>query len=525
MKAAFRQSMSWLHTWAGLLVGWILFAVFLSGTLAYFNGEITLWMQPETTQSRDRGEAIEKAGAWLRENQPDAVQWDIFPAGSRGGATRVLWTPLAATPDEKPKRDPELHTAWLDPVSGEKVDVRRTQGGAFFYRLHFDMHYIPRLWARWIVGICAMFMFVAILTGIVVHRKIFADFFMLRFGKGQRSWLDAHNVMGVLALPFHLMITFTGFITLASLYMPWAIAANYKLDDTYFAAAFPQPVLPDTRVAPAPPFDVSAAIAVAKRQWDGSAPSSVTVMNPADTGATVRMFQSSSGKIDSRADVLVLDRQGEVLWSKPDKQAAVETFGVMIGLHTGRYADPSLRWLYFLSGLGGAAMIATGLILWTVKRKRKLLVEGRRHFGVRLVETLNIGTIVGFPASVAALFLANRLLPLDVHDRAEAEISWFFAAWGLSYIYAALRPVRRGWIETLAAAAAMFAAVPVVNALTTERNVIASMLVGDWTRAGVDLVMLALAAGFLFAARRAARAPAEGVSALKHAERVRVAAP
>ena len=33
MKAAFRQSMSFLHTWADLLVGWILFAVFLSGTL------------------------------------------------------------------------------------------------------------------------------------------------------------------------------------------------------------------------------------------------------------------------------------------------------------------------------------------------------------------------------------------------------------------------------------------------------------------------------------------------------------
>src|SRR3546814_15120576 len=55
-----------------------------------------------------------------------------------------------------------------------------------------------------------MFMLIAILSGIVTHKKIFADFFMLRFGKGQRSWLDAHNVAEVFALPFHLMITYTG---------------------------------------------------------------------------------------------------------------------------------------------------------------------------------------------------------------------------------------------------------------------------------------------------------------------------
>ena len=30
----FTQSMSWLHTWAGLLLGWALYAIFLTGSLA-----------------------------------------------------------------------------------------------------------------------------------------------------------------------------------------------------------------------------------------------------------------------------------------------------------------------------------------------------------------------------------------------------------------------------------------------------------------------------------------------------------
>ena len=31
------QSMSELHTWAGLVLGWVLFAIFLTGTLAVFD--------------------------------------------------------------------------------------------------------------------------------------------------------------------------------------------------------------------------------------------------------------------------------------------------------------------------------------------------------------------------------------------------------------------------------------------------------------------------------------------------------
>ena len=47
MKEGFRQSMAWLHTWTGLVVGWVLFFVFLTGTAGYVQIELTRWMQPE----------------------------------------------------------------------------------------------------------------------------------------------------------------------------------------------------------------------------------------------------------------------------------------------------------------------------------------------------------------------------------------------------------------------------------------------------------------------------------------------
>ena len=42
MNKSFRQSMAWLHTWTGLLLGWLLVAIFITGTSAYFREEITL---------------------------------------------------------------------------------------------------------------------------------------------------------------------------------------------------------------------------------------------------------------------------------------------------------------------------------------------------------------------------------------------------------------------------------------------------------------------------------------------------
>lgn len=71
----FRQPMTWLHRWAGLLLGWLLFAIFLTGTLTVFDKEIDWWMQPEL---RDMGvdqlQAARFAQHWLaREHGGAAV--------------------------------------------------------------------------------------------------------------------------------------------------------------------------------------------------------------------------------------------------------------------------------------------------------------------------------------------------------------------------------------------------------------------------------------------------------------------
>src|SRR5687768_14441954 len=50
-----RRSMSWLHTWAGVGLGGLLFAIFWMGTLSVFDREIDRWMMPGTRIAAPRG--------------------------------------------------------------------------------------------------------------------------------------------------------------------------------------------------------------------------------------------------------------------------------------------------------------------------------------------------------------------------------------------------------------------------------------------------------------------------------------
>lgn len=512
MNGSLRQSMAWLHTWAGLLVGWILFAVFVTGTSAYFQQEITRWMQPEIRGQTPPAQVAEHAVRYLDGVAPDARSWSITLPDARSASTQVYWQPAEKT---RRRRGDHSTQATLD-GAGQAVAARATLGGFFLYRFHFDLHYMPVIWARWVVGFCALLMLVAILSGVITHKKIFADFFTLRLKKGQRSWLDAHNATAVLALPFHLMITYTGLVTLATLYMPWGITANYHDAGQFFESRYPRSADVARSGNPAPLADLAPMLARARTAWHGASTGYIVINNPGDATATVQLWRSSAARLASRGESMLFNgATGALVAGSPPDGGAAETESVMIGIHAGRYAGTALRWLYFLCGLAGSAMVATGLVLWTVKRRQQLPDPERPHVGFRLVEKLNIGSIAGLPIGIAGYFLANRLLPLEMPDRAAWEVHCLFMAWAAAFGWALLRPAKRAWVETLAAASVCYALVPLINALTTPRNLVASLREHDMVFAGFDLVMLALALMFAMAARRTA----------KFRPRVRAAAP
>jgi uncharacterized iron-regulated membrane protein len=497
MKMNFRQSMASLHTWAGLLPGWLLFVIFLFGTTAYFQQEISQWMRPELRGGVVRDAALDAASRYLALEAPDAASWRISLPSERGGETlSVSWKPREGSRTEGGKTS-------LDPVSGRKIAVRDTKGGGFLYRMHFDLHYVPYWLARYFVSVAALAMLVAILSGIITHKKIFADFFLLRFGKGQRSWLDVHNVTGVMALPFHLMMTYTGLVTLLFTLMPWAISANFPSKDAFYEAAYPSGPKVEATGRTAPTLPLSGLSRRAEAIW-GVPPRVIIINNPGDMAAMVELWPPSDRLGGDRPTLHLHGVTGALLQLSAVAGGAETTREVMDNLHTGLFAGLALRWLYFLSGVGGTVMVASGLVLWTVKRRAKLPDPTRPHFGFRLVERLNIGIIAGAPAGIAIYFLANRLLPLEMAHRADWEINSLFIAWGALFVWTTTRPAKRAWIEALTACAALYALVPIVNAFTTTRGLIPSLIASDWVFAGFDLVILATGAAFALAAWKVA---------------------
>ena len=143
MKAYFRQSMAWLHTWAGLVLGWVLFFMFLTGTAGYFDTEIDRWMQPEvpTAQaSPATAQVADVALARLRAQAPQAERWLIsLPADRNEPHLRIFWQPAKAADGSRAPNGIEQ----LDSVTGQPLAARATGGGQFLYRLHWRLHYLP----------------------------------------------------------------------------------------------------------------------------------------------------------------------------------------------------------------------------------------------------------------------------------------------------------------------------------------------------------------------------------------------
>lgn len=499
-----RQSMSWLHTWAGLIFGWVLFAMFLTGTLAFFRPEITSWMQPEI-QARPTPavQAVDLAQRYLTEHAPDAKRWFITPPSNREPLIQMLYQVPKPKPGER-----GFVRVKLDPVSGQAVAGRETRGGDFFYRFHFELE-TAFPWGRWLASIAGMFMLVAIISGIITHKKIFTDFFTFRPKKGgQRAWMDGHNVLSVLGLPFHLMITFSGLVLFMVMLMPAGIQAVYENPRQYTDEVFKSFKITPPLNQPAPLVPIAPLVAQAQDHWHGRV-GRVTVNNPGDAGATVTLVRDAADGVSygRLAPYMRFDGvTGALQEGEDDLSATVQTAGVITGLHLGLFAEPLLRWFYFLVSLAGTGMVGTGLVLWIAKRRQKARPgDVREAFSLRLVDGLNAGTIAGVVFGVAAFFLANRLLPAEMPGRQVWEVRAFFSAWGLSLVYAFLFQ-RRKWQDLLAIAAASLALVPVVNAFTTSRHLGVSLPAGDWVMAGFDLTCLASAALFGWMARKAARA-------------------
>lgn len=116
----------------------------------------------------------------------------------------------------------------MDVGIGELLELCVSCGGDFFYWFYFELYGVLCIWVCWLICVVIMFMLVVIVSGVIIYKKIFKDFFIFCSGKGQCFWLDSYNVMVVLVLLFYFMIIYLGLLIFMVMLMFWGMNVVYE---------------------------------------------------------------------------------------------------------------------------------------------------------------------------------------------------------------------------------------------------------------------------------------------------------
>lgn len=499
MLRSLTQSMSALHTWGGLVFGGLLFAVLLSGSAAVYHSELTTWLTPEqsATAPPDRARSLAIGEAWLRANAPAHRLWRITLPSTREPVVKVAFR-AGPTPNGD---------ARLDGRTGARL-LRETEGGEFYLKLHEGLH-IDRGKNRvglYIVGLAGVAMMVAAISGVIVHKRILKDMFLFRpAASRQRSWLDAHNVLGVLPLPFHVIMAFTGLLLLYWMYLPAGVQALYGGKEAPFRA---QAILLDLQQPPKGDAGPPRATLPLLRFVEAAEPvigrgttASLWIHDIDRANARVEVYRERTDRVSQQVpQVMFAGADGRVLRVVAQRTPAAEVQAFLAALHWIEWGGPAVRLVYLLAGLAGAGAVAAGLVVFTTKRRRR--PEGAAAW-FRMVEALNVAAVAGCCIASIAFLWAERLTPVETAARAGVGVSAFFWTWLLTLAHAGMRgDARAAWVEQLALAGALAVGAPWLGG-----EMLRHLAPGEGVRLGIDLGLLAIGAGLLAAAWKAARAP------------------
>lgn len=542
----FRQSMAWLHTWFGLVIGFVLVVVFFFGSLSVFDREIDRWAIPQTRfDPQPMPSFDELLLPAFRKIEPDAADYAANMATlhdpAKGPMTPRLELPAdeywAYTTHRDPvlrmgvgfkvplAKDPDGHNhihgeTTIDPRSGTVVRADQLKiGSDWFYPMHYSLNWQWKNLGIFLVGLAALVMLAALVSGVVIHRKIFREFFTFRPKKHtQRSALDLHNMTGVVALPFHFFFAFTGLVIFAAFYfLPVSQFQLKGLHDRHEVMEAQETGLPHHAAGVAAPLaSVDAMVAEAKRRWAARDMAGevgfLMVHHVGDANSYVSVYRAGSDRVALVGEgIHFKGSTGELLREDPPRSAVSEINEFLTGLHLQHFEHWFLRWLYVLGGLLGCVCIATGFVFFVEKRKQQHAKAGGQ--GSRVVDALAVTTVTGMVIAAIGMLVANRLLPPDLAGKGDWEKTAFFGLWALALAHALVRsaPVARArmnpaWREQCWAIAVLAVAAVVLNAITTGDHLVKTVFTETyWAVAGVDLSLLASAWVATWAARQLAR--------------------
>ncbi|MEM9532402.1 MAG: PepSY-associated TM helix domain-containing protein [Pseudomonadota bacterium] len=509
MKAITMKTFTSVHTWTGLGAGLLLFIAFYTGAMTVFFHELEEWdsFSAVETQAQSYAQAQELVDRVLAVDPDAAESFRVYPSSDDHPGNVLRWFERMEdgtfeTHQYRLTKDGELNT---------QADNAHLAG--FIYRLHYTAG-LPASFGLYVLGIICLIYGIAIVSGLIIFIPNFLkDLFVVRKGKNKkRFWLDTHNVVGVISLPWHFMFAWSSALLGIGIFIlaPFQLLVFEEdlLELIGSELGFDAPLEATGEPAALLPFsEIMAAVA---REAPDLAASQVRYSNAGDSNAMVTVYgKVDAGTLSSNATVALNASTGELLGVDHPSDASIggTLYSGLISLHFVDFGGFIAKWVYFFLGLAGAYLFYSGNLLWVESRRKRRRVKqpATGYFLARL----NTGVCVGCMAGVSAAFLASRGVA-DWSNRAEVTELAYFGVFFASILWAYLRSVADGARDLLYLAAVLTAAIPVVDAVLIDMPIWRSLAAGNWPLFTVDCLAIVGAAAFWRMARAVQRRAGAG---------------
>ena len=496
-----------VHIWVGIVAGLMLFVAFYGGAITMFEKPLERWATPPASLAAPPPleRAPELVQAVLAAHPEARQHYLVMVETAPDAPARVLWRVRGET-----RRQFTEYAASFGPDGELQVEkVRKTPVAQLVDTLHQHVGLpFPEVVSRNVMGVVALLYAVALVSGVIVLLPtLVKDLFALRIGKNiKRMWLDVHNALGIVSLPFHLVMALTCVI----------FAFHDPIYDVQDKVVYPNGIQwgEEAHAPPPPPgMQPLPATELLRRvneqlpgfhvygfsfeEHEGRLEGHVTGLD-IRYGTRARTYSTThldpyTGQVDPH--------------DLPGRMDAWDTsVNAFFMFHFGSFGGNTVRWMYLLLGLAGAMLFYTGNLLWVESRRRKergSAAPVAQKRSTRVMANLTVGVSLGCVAGMSATIAAAKWLPARVDNLAAWHEGLYFAVFSAAVAWAFARGAARSAGELLWACAALTLAIP----LSSLAGVWG--LGGAWNHAGagwvIDLSALAAVPVFLLIARHSRR--------------------
>jgi uncharacterized iron-regulated membrane protein len=514
-----------VHTWTGILSGMALFIAFYAGALTVFKEPIARWASPPPEVAMvplaDTPELIAKT---LKAHPEAAKGFVIHLKDEQDVPGRMSWEVRDPEADDHDTSASRHFVASLNAQGNATVHEDKPSPLADFIDV---LHRVVGLPAdsdphRWIMGVIASLYAVALVSGVIVLLpSLVKDFFALRVGKNfKRMWLDAHNVVGIVSLPFHIVIALSSavFAFHDQIYMAQDKVVHEGKWSTAFQRGGPKPGKtpardPSTMRTPQQLADQARALS------PGFEPSSLQYQGVLGPRAVVRVWGKNDAAVLPRAmgGFVAIDPYSGKVSSRDYLPGGQDTPNLWISsffaLHMAAYGGITVQWMYFLLGLSGAWLFYSGNLLWVETRRRrasKATPAPVQRMDTRLMAAASVGVCLGSVCGISLMIVGSKW----IHLLSGSALGWHQALYYTTFFacvaWAFWRGAARAGMHLLWAASASTMAIPLSTVIAWGLPGAAPWANASPTSLGVDITAMALALCFAWMALATARRVQQG---------------